>query len=70
MPQQLPERPSELNTIRVPVSVPKLGDDRKSWLRYNAACAAALAAGGQGTDDPKLDDAARARLQGEALDLL
>jgi serine/threonine-protein kinase len=49
---------------------PKLGDDRRSWHRYNAACAAALAGCGQGTDDPKPDDAARARLRGQALDWL
>ena len=49
---------------------PKLGDDRQAQHRYNAACAAALAAAGQGTDDPKPDDAARARLRGQALDWL
>jgi tetratricopeptide (TPR) repeat protein len=49
---------------------PKLGDDRQAGHRYNAACAAALAAAGQGTDDPKPDDAARARLRGQALDWL
>ncbi len=46
---------------------PKLGDDRQAGHRYNAACAAALAAAGQGTDDPKPDDAARAGLRGQAL---
>jgi eukaryotic-like serine/threonine-protein kinase len=49
---------------------PKLGDDRQAGHRYNAACAAALAGSGQGTDDPKPDDAARARLRGQALDWL
>ena len=49
---------------------PKLGDDRQAGHRYNAACAAALAAAGQGTDDPKPDDAARAKLRGQALDWL
>ena len=49
---------------------PKLGDDRQAQHRYNAACAAALAATGQGTDDPKPDDAARAGLRGQALDWL
>ena len=49
---------------------PKLGDDRQAGHRYNAACAAALAGAGQGTDDPKPDDAARARLRGQALDWL
>ncbi len=46
---------------------PKLGDDRQAGHRYNAACAAALAAAGQGTDDPKPDDAAWAGLRGQAL---
>ena len=46
---------------------PKLGDDRQVGHRYNAACAAALAAAGQGTDDPKPDDAARTGLRGQAL---
>src|SRR5262249_36215985 len=49
---------------------PKLGGDRRAGHRYNAACAAALAGAGQGTDDPKPDDAARARLRGQALDWL
>jgi hypothetical protein len=49
---------------------PKLGDDRRARHRYNAACAAALAAAGQGTDDPKPDDAVRARLRGQALEWL
>src|SRR5436190_17829465 len=40
-----------------------------SNMGYNAACAAALAAG-QGTDGPKPDEAARARLRGQALDWL
>jgi serine/threonine-protein kinase len=48
----------------------KLGDDRQPGHRYNAACAAALAGSGQGTDDPKPDDAARAKLRGQALDWL
>ncbi len=49
---------------------PKLGDDRQAGHRYNAACAAALAGSGQGTDDPKPDAAARTRLRGQALDWL
>jgi serine/threonine-protein kinase len=49
---------------------PKLGDDRQSWYRYNAACAAALRAAGQATDDPRPDNAARAKLRGQALDWL
>ncbi len=47
-----------------------LGDDRRAQHRYNAACAAALAASGQVADDPKFDDDARARLRGQALDWL
>ena len=35
--------------------------------REYAACAAALAAAGHGTDDPKPDDAAKAKLRGQAL---
>jgi serine/threonine-protein kinase len=49
---------------------PKPGDDPRSQHRYNGACAAALAAAGQGKDDPKPDDAARAKLRGQALDWL
>ncbi len=49
---------------------PKLGDDRQAWHRYNAACAAALAAAGQGKDEPPPDDAAKAKLRGQALDWL
>ncbi len=47
---------------------PKLGDDRRARYRYNAACAAALAATGQATGDAKPDDPARAGLRGQALD--
>ena len=46
---------------------PKLGDDRRAQHRYNAACAASLAAAGQGKDDPSPDDAARAKLRGQAI---
>ena len=49
---------------------PKLGDDRQAQHRYNAACAAALAGSGQGKDDPKPDDAAKAKLRKQALDWL
>jgi formylglycine-generating enzyme required for sulfatase activity len=49
---------------------PKLGDDRKAQHRYNAACAAALAATQQGKDEPPLDDAAKAKLRGQALEWL
>jgi hypothetical protein len=51
-------------------SDPKLGDDRQSQLRYNAARAAALAAAGQGQDAAKLDDAAKAKRRRQALDWL
>jgi tetratricopeptide (TPR) repeat protein len=46
---------------------PKLADDLKSRNRYKAACAAALAAAGQGKDAAKLDDKEKARLRGQAL---
>jgi tetratricopeptide (TPR) repeat protein len=49
---------------------PKLADDRQAGHRYDAACAAALAGAGRGTDDPKPDDAARAKLRVQALDWL
>ena len=48
---------------------PKLGDDRKAGHRYNAACSAAAALS-QGIDDPKPDDAARAKLRDQAKDWL
>jgi hypothetical protein len=40
--------------------------DLNSGNRYNAACAAALAAAGQGEDAAKLDDAEKARLRKQA----
>src|SRR6202042_3080850 len=46
---------------------PKLGDDRGAQHRYNAACAAALAAGGHREGDPKPDDVAKAKLRKQAL---
>jgi len=46
---------------------PKLAGDLKSFNRYDAACAAALAASGQGEDAAKLDDKEKARLRGQAL---
>ena len=49
---------------------PKLGDNRQAGHRYNAACAAALASGGKGKDDPAPDDAARAKLREQAFDWL
>ena len=39
----------------------QLGEDRQAQRRYNAARAAALAAFGQGKDDPSPDDAAKAK---------
>jgi tetratricopeptide (TPR) repeat protein len=44
-----------------------LADDLKASHRYNAACAAALAAAGQGEDAAKLSDQERARLRHQAL---
>jgi tetratricopeptide (TPR) repeat protein len=49
---------------------PKLADDLQTQDRYNAACAAALAAAGQGADADKLGDAERARLRRQALEWL
>jgi tetratricopeptide (TPR) repeat protein/serine/threonine protein kinase len=46
---------------------PKLADDLGTGHRYNAACAAALAAAGHGRDADKLDDQQRARLRRQAL---
>jgi len=51
-------------------SDPKLGDDRRIQHRYNAACAAALAAAGQGEDESPPDDAAKTKLRRHALDWL
>ena len=36
---------------------PRVADDRQTQPRYNAACAAALAAAGKGKDEPPPDDA-------------
>jgi WD40 repeat protein len=46
--------------------------DANCWnhYRFHAACAAALAAAGQGHDEPLLDGAAKARLRRQALDWL
>jgi serine/threonine-protein kinase len=49
---------------------PKLADDLRQGHRYNAACAAALAAAGKGADATDLDDTERARLRKQALDWL
>jgi superkiller protein 3 len=49
---------------------PKLANDPKSYPRYNAACAAALAAIGQGEDAARLDVKDKIRLRKQALDWL
>jgi hypothetical protein len=50
---------------------PKLGDDREAQYLYKAARAAAMvAAGAPGRDRPSLDNAARVKLRGQALDWL
>jgi tetratricopeptide (TPR) repeat protein len=49
---------------------PKLVDDPGRGFRYNAACAAALAAAGQGQDADRLSDEERTRLRRQALDWL
>ena len=49
---------------------PKLAADRLTQHRYNAACAAALAAAGKGKDEPALDDTAKAKLRRQARDWL
>jgi tetratricopeptide (TPR) repeat protein len=46
---------------------PTLADDLQAAHRYDAACAAVLAAAGQGRDAPKADDKERARLRQQAL---
>jgi serine/threonine-protein kinase len=48
-------------------AAPKLADSLGAGLRYNAACAAALAGCGKGQDAGKLDDTERARLRRQAL---
>jgi serine/threonine-protein kinase len=48
----------------------KLAGEQPSDHRYNAACAAALAGCGQGTDADKLDTKERTRLRQQALDWL
>jgi hypothetical protein len=45
---------------------PALADNRQAQHRYNAACSAALAALGEGRDNPPPDDAAKARLRQQA----
>ena len=46
---------------------PTLADDLRAGHRYNAACAAALAAGGMGEDADKLEEQERADWRGQAL---
>ena len=48
----------------------KLADDRQAVHRYNAACAAVMAASGAGKDERPPDDTARAKLRQQALDWL
>jgi eukaryotic-like serine/threonine-protein kinase len=48
----------------------QLDDDLKAGYRYDAACAAALAAAGRGTDASPLDDKERARWRKQALQWL
>jgi len=48
------------------VTDPTLAEDRQTPERYNAACAAALAAAGEGKDQPPLDDDAKAKLRLQA----
>jgi superkiller protein 3 len=47
-----------------------LAEDLRAGHRYNAACVAALAGGGQGEDAAKLDDKERGRLRRQAVDWL
>jgi eukaryotic-like serine/threonine-protein kinase len=49
---------------------PKLGDDLRAGHRYDAACAAALAAACQGIDEPEPDDATRTKLRRQSLEWL
>ena len=49
---------------------PKLADERQAGNRYNAACVAALAASGQGKDDPPHDETTKAKLRNQAREWL
>ncbi len=51
-------------------SQPKLGKNRQTQHPYNAACAAALAAAGQGVNNPPPDEASRNKLRRQAIDWL
>lgn len=51
-------------------AAPALADDVQTGNRCNAACAAALAAAGQGVDADQRDDKERARLRQQALEWL
>jgi hypothetical protein len=48
----------------------KLASDFQTGLRYNVACAPALAAVCQGEDAAKLGNTVKAKLRGQALDWL
>jgi len=43
-----------------------VGEDRKARHRYNAACAAALAASGHSKDEPSLNDASKLEVRNQA----
>jgi serine/threonine-protein kinase len=47
---------------------PGLAEDMGAWNRYLAACSAAMAGAGKGSEDPPLDGPARARWRQRALD--
>ena len=49
---------------------PKLGDDPRLQARYNAACAAAMAAAARGQGEAPLDGAAKAKFRRQAIDWL
>jgi tetratricopeptide (TPR) repeat protein len=49
---------------------PKLAEDMSAQNRYNAACAAAMVAAGNGIDNPPLDEQAKMRWRKQALDWL
>ena len=64
----MPHRPG--STPRHSPTTPSSPMIARPGHRYNAACAAALAASGQGKDDPPPDDAAKAKLRQQARDWL